>query len=48
MLHMPLPQEVIVFAIEAKEVYTFTEECTPEVAQAIPRCIELILRELDS
>ena len=47
-LNMPLPQEVIVFAIEAKEVYTFCEECTPEVADAIPRCMDLILQELDS
>ena len=47
-LGIPLPQEIIIFAIEAGEVNKFSEECTPEVQQAIPKCIELILRELDN
>jgi hydrogenase maturation protease len=45
-LGLSLPQQIIIFAIEASDVNTFREECTPEVRQAIPTCIEMILREL--
>jgi len=45
-LGLHLPQEIIIFAIESSDVNTFREECTPEVRQAIPTCVEMILREL--
>ena len=45
-LGLPLPQEIIIFAIEALDVSTFSEECTPKVKQAIPICVEMVLREL--
>ena len=45
-LGLPLPQEIVIFAIEASNVSTFSEECTPEVTRAIPTCVEMVLREL--
>jgi hydrogenase maturation protease len=45
-LGLPLPQQIIIFAIEASDVSTFNEECTPEVTRAIPTCVEMVLREL--
>src|SRR4030043_1121594 len=43
-LGLPLPQQIIIFAIEASDVSTFNEECTPEVKQAIPTCVEMVLQ----
>lgn len=41
-----IPRRIDVFAIEAVDVTTFHEGCTPEVERAIPKCVELILEEL--
>ena len=46
-LGLSLPQQIIIFAIEASDVTTFSEECTPEVKQAVTVCIEMVLRELN-
>jgi hydrogenase maturation protease len=45
-LEMDMPREVVIFAIEAKEMATFSEKCTPEVKKAIPRAVEMVLREV--
>ena len=45
-LGIALPQEVVIFAIEVADASTFGEECTPEVRQAIPACVETIIQEL--
>lgn len=45
-LGLALPEEVIIFAIEAADVTTFSEECTPEVERAIPEVMKLVLEEL--
>ena len=45
-LGLALPEEVIIFAIEAADVTTFSEECTPEVERAIPEVVESVLEEL--
>ncbi len=45
-LGLALPQQIDIFAIEAADVSTFSEECTPEVRQAIPVCVEVIIEEL--
>ena len=44
---LPLPQEIVVFAIEVSDVSTFSEEYTPQVKQAIPTCVEMVLQELN-
>jgi hydrogenase maturation protease len=46
-LGLSLPQQIVIFAIEASDVHTFNEECTPEVKQAVPVCVEMVLRELN-
>ena len=43
---LALPQKIVIFAIEASDVNTFSEECTPEVQKAIPTCVEMVLQEL--
>ncbi len=45
-LGMDMPREVVIFAIEAKDMETFSEECTPEVEKAIPRAVEIVVREV--
>ena len=47
-LDLHLPQEIVIFAIEASDVSTFKEECTPEVKRAIPTCVEMVLQELNT
>ena len=38
-----LPDEVIVVGIEAKSVYDFTEAINPEVEEAIPQAVQIVL-----
>jgi hydrogenase maturation protease len=45
-LNMTLPREIIIFAIEAADVVSFSEDCTPAVAQAIQVCVDMIIKEL--
>lgn len=45
-LKYPMPDEVIVYAIEAVDVETFGEELTPSVAAAADRVEQLVLEEL--
>jgi len=46
-LGLVLPQQITIFAIEVKNVTTFSEECTPEVERAIMVCAEKIIQELN-
>ena len=46
-LGLSLPKEIVVFAIEASDVTTFKENCTPGVKKAIPKCIDMVLKELN-
>jgi hydrogenase maturation protease len=46
-LGLHLPQQIVIFAVEASDVSTFNEECTPEVKQSIPVCVEMVLREVN-
>ena len=43
-----MPEIVVIFAVEVADVSTFSEECTPEVKEAIPLCVEMVLKELNS
>jgi hydrogenase maturation protease len=45
-LKLKLPVEITIFAIEAEDVTSFSEECTPGVMRAIPVCAEMVMREL--
>jgi len=48
MLNLEIPQKITIFAVEAKDVTTFSEKCTPEVQQAIPKVVQMVLQELNA
>lgn len=43
---LALPQQIVILAVEAADVTTFSEKCTPEVAQAIPQVVQSVFQEL--
>ncbi|MFH1383078.1 MAG: hydrogenase maturation protease [Chloroflexota bacterium] len=45
-LGLAMPREITIFAIEAGDVSTFSEKCSPEVEQAIPVCVEKVVEVL--
>jgi hydrogenase maturation protease len=47
MLNLAMPQKVTIFAVEAKDITNFSEKCTPEVEQAIPEAVKMVLQELN-
>jgi hydrogenase maturation protease len=47
-LALPLPSQIIILAIEVKDVTSFGEDCTAAVASAIPKCVRMIIDELKS
>ena len=46
-LDYDIPPQIIIFAIEAADVTTLSEDCTLDVKKAIPICVEMILQELN-
>jgi hydrogenase maturation protease len=46
MLGLAMPREIAIFAVEAKDVSTFGEGCTPEIEQVIPEVVAMVLEEL--
>jgi hydrogenase maturation protease len=47
MLSLAMPQKITIFAVEAKDITTFSEKCTPEVERAIPKVAKMVLEELN-
>jgi hydrogenase maturation protease len=45
-MQLPDDEGFVIIAIEVEDVLTFGEECTPAVAEAIPRAVEVVLAEL--
>ncbi len=45
-LGMKMPLRIDIYAIEAEDTESFSESCTPAVAAAIPKCVKMILQEL--
>lgn len=45
-LNLAIPQQIDIFAIEVADTHTFSEECTPEVKEAILACTEMVIQEL--
>ena len=45
---LPKDEDVIIIAIEARNVYDFTEELSPAVAAAVPRAVEIVLGLLEN
>jgi hydrogenase maturation protease len=46
MLNLTMPREITVFAVEAEDIATFSEKCTPEVEKAIPEVVGMVLEDL--
>ncbi|HLA84851.1 MAG TPA: hydrogenase maturation protease [Thermoguttaceae bacterium] len=44
---LPRDENIRLIAVEAEDVLTFSEQCTPAVAAAIPRAVEIVLEELE-
>ena len=44
---LPADEDLVIIAIEVEDVLTFSEECTPAVASAIPEAVEAVLSELE-
>jgi hydrogenase maturation protease len=48
MLNLAMPQKITIFAVEAKDVTSFSEKCTLEVEQTIPEVVKMVLEDLGS
>ena len=46
MLNLTMPQEIAIFAVEAEDITSFGEKCTPEVEKAIPEVVRMVLEDL--
>jgi len=46
-LGLSLTQEIVIFAIQVEDVTTFSEKCTPKVAQVIPTVADMVIQELN-
>jgi len=46
MLDLAMPKQITIFAVEAKDITSFSEKCTPEVEQAIPEVVKMVLEKL--
>ncbi len=42
-LKMDLPETIIIYGIEVKDILTFSETCTPEVNASIPEAVSKII-----
>jgi hydrogenase maturation protease len=47
MLNLAMPQKITIFAVEAEDVTSFSEKCTPKVEQAIPEVVKMVLEDLN-
>jgi Ni,Fe-hydrogenase maturation factor len=47
MLGLAMPQKITIFAVEAKDVTSFSERCTPEVERVVPEVVKMVLEELN-
>ncbi len=45
-LKLPVPRDIVIYAIEAADVSTFGEKCTTEVQRAINQCADMVVDEL--
>jgi hydrogenase maturation protease len=43
---LPVPKEILIFAVEVEEIFVFSDEPTPAVAKAIPKVTRMVLDAL--
>lgn len=46
--HLKMPQQTDIFAMEIQDNTSYGEECTPDVAAAIPQMVEAIISEIEA
>ena len=46
--YLPANENILLVGIEAEDVITFSEDCTPQVQAAIPRAVETVLAAVDA
>jgi Ni,Fe-hydrogenase maturation factor len=47
MLGLNLPQQITIWAVEADDVETFSENLTRDVKRAVPKVVEGVMRQID-
>ena len=47
-MKLPVGGDIVIFAVEAQDVLTFSESCTQAVARAIPRAMEAVRAQLEA
>jgi hydrogenase maturation protease len=47
-LGIALPEKIVIYGIEVADINNFSEKCTPEVSKSIPKCVKMIMKELNS
>ncbi|NLS93134.1 MAG: hydrogenase maturation protease [Planctomycetaceae bacterium] len=47
-VNLPDNRAILLVGIEAQDILTFTEECTPAVAASIPKAVEEVLKLLET
>lgn len=45
-LKLDVPAEIVIFAVNVQDILTLREECTDEVKSAIPKAVEMIMKEV--
>lgn len=40
---LPVPKEILIYAVEVEEIFVFSDEPTPAVADAIPKVTQMVL-----
>mgnify|MGYP003959644151 CR=1 FL=1 len=40
---LPIPKEILIYAVEVEEIFVFSDEPTPAVAKAIPKVTQMVL-----
>jgi hydrogenase maturation protease len=46
-IHLPEDRSILLVGIEAEDILTFGERCTPAVAAAVPQAVEDVVRALE-
>jgi hydrogenase maturation protease len=46
-INLPEDQNVIIVAVEAEDVYDFSEELSQPIAEAVPQAVKMVLESLD-
>ena len=47
-MHLPENRQIQLVGIEAEDILSFGERCTPSVRAAVPRAVEAVLKALDA